>query len=316
LGAPVAMSPNARGSLGDAHPLAFEMLGGQELWDQADVALIVGTRYTTTALAWGREAEVETIRIDVDPTQIVKPRRSDVEIVAAAGPALEALARALAKRGPARQAPADEHAAVHGEIAAKMADLEPLSGYGRAFREALPDDAMVFADVTRFSVFTRFGVPFYCPRSFFMPGFQATLGWAYPAALGGKVAAPERKTVAIMGDGGFMFTVQELATAMHHDIPVTVLVFDNKAYGNVKTIQANRYGGRHIAVDLTNPDFVALAQSFGMAADRVEAPDQLAEVLGRHLAADRPSLIEVGMPDAPNVWSLVRRPPSQGQVRG
>ena len=316
LGAPVVMSPNARGAIRDEHPLAFEMLGGQELWQEADVALVVGTRFTTTALAWGREHEVETIRIDIDPTQIVKPRRAGIEIVSSAERGLRALAEELARLGPAKPPATAELARVKAEIAAKLADLEPLSGYGRAVRAALPADAMVFADITRFSVFTRFGVPFHQPRSFFMPGYQATLGWAYPAALGGKIARPDRKVVATAGDGGFMFSVQELATAVHHRIPVTVLVFNNKAYGNVKMIQANSYGGRHIAVDLTNPDFVAMAASFGMLADRVEAPEQLEEVLARHLAADVPSLIEVQMPEAPNVWSLVRRPPSQGQIRG
>ena len=100
---------------------------------------------------------------------------------------------------------------------------------------------------------------------------------------------------------------------MHHRIPVTVIVFDNQAYGNVKTIQANSYGGRHIAVDLTNPDFVAMAQSYGMLADQVRDPEQLEEVLRQHLASEQPSLIAIPMAEAPNVWSLIRRPPSQGK---
>ena len=149
-----------------------------------------------------------------------------------------------------------------------------------------------------------------------MPGYQATLGWAYPAALGGKVARPDRKVIAICGDGGFMFTVQELATAVHHKIPVVVIVFDNSAYGNVKTIQANNYGGRHIAVDLTNPDFVAMAEAYGMMADRVTDPAQLEDVLRRHLDAEQPSLITIPMAEAPNVWALIRRPPSQGKQSG
>jgi acetolactate synthase-1/2/3 large subunit len=156
-------------------------------------------------------------------------------------------------------------------------------------------------------------MPFYQPRSFFMPGYQATLGWAYPAALGAKIACPDRKVVALCGDGGFMFTVQELATAVHHKIPVTVIVFDNGAYGNVKTIQANNYGGRHIAVELSNPDFAAMAESFGMMADRVTEPGQLEAVLRRHLDAEQPSLITIPMAEAPNVWALIRRPASQGK---
>jgi len=312
LGAPVVMTPNALGALPADHPLAVGMVEGQELWQEADVALVVGSRFTTQGLAWGREAEVELVRIDIDATQVVKPRRAAVALVTSAARGLEALDRALAGR-PAPAEPAWPDLAEVREAAQKRFDeLEPLAGYARALRAALPRDGLIFADVTRFSVFIRFAMPIYAPRSFFMPGYQATLGWSYPAALGAKVACPERKVVAVSGDGGFLFTSSELATAVHHRIPVTVIVFDNKAYGNVKTIQANSYGGRHIAVDLSNPDFVAMARAFGMTADRVEAPEQLEAVLRRHLEAEAPSLIEVPLMEAPNVWSLVRRASSAG----
>ena len=315
LGAPVIMSPNALGAVPGDHPLAFSMLPGQELWETADVALAVGTRHTVIGLAWGRQDEVELIRIDIDPTQIVNPVQAGIAMVTSAQRGLEALDDAL---GEHRAGPDiwPDAAGIRDDANARLAELEPLAGYCQAVRAALPRDAMIFADVTRFTVFARFAMPFYRPRSFFMPGYQATLGWAYPAALGAKIAQPERKVVALCGDGGFMFTVQELATAVHHKIPVVVIVFDNKAYGNVKTIQANNYGGRHIAVDLSNPDFVAMAESFGMMADRVTEPGQLEAVLRRHLEADQPSLITIPMAEAPNVWALIRRPASQGKQAG
>ncbi len=315
LGAPVIMSPNALGAVPGDHPLAFSMLPGQELWETADVALAVGTRHTVIGLAWGRHDEVDLIRIDIDPTQIVKPVEASIAMVTSAQRGLEALNDALGDH----QAHADiwsEAAGIRDDANARLAALEPLAGYCQALRAALPRDGMIFADVTRFTVFARFAMPFYQPRSFFMPGYQATLGWAYPAALGAKIACPDRKVVALCGDGGFMFTVQELATAVHHKIPVTVIVFDNAAYGNVKTIQANNYGGRHIAVDLSNPDFAAMAESFGMMADRVTEPGQLEEVLRRHLDAEQPSLITIPMAEAPNVWALIRRPASQGKQKG
>ncbi len=312
LGAPVIMSPNALGVMPGDHPLAFSMLPGQELWEKADVAVAVGTRHTTTGLAWGRQEDVSLIRIDIDPTQIVKPVQADIALVTSADQGLSAITEAF----EGEPASWNEAAGIRQNANGRLAELEPLAGYCTALRAALPRDGIIFADVTRFTVFARFAMPIYEPRSFFMPGYQATLGWSYPAALGAKVAAPDRKVVALCGDGGFMFTVQELATAVHHRIPVTVIVFDNNAYGNVKTIQANSYGGRHIAVDLSNPDFVALAGSFGMLADRVEQPDQLQEVLTRHLDSEQPSLITIPMAEAPNVWALIRRPPSQGRQRG
>ena len=315
LGAPVVMSPNARGSLPDSHALAFTMMTDQEAWTHCDVALVVGTRFTNPGLAWGREGEVETIRIDIDPAQITKLRAADIAIVTSADVGLRALDAALAEAGPAPRAIWPEAAAARAKMTAKLAGLEPLAGYAGALRRALPEDGLIYADVTRFTVYARFATPMFRPRGFFMPGFQATLGWSYPAALGGKVARPDAKVVALCGDGGFMFTVQELATAVHHDIPVTAIVFDNKAYGNVKTIQRNNYGGRHIAVDLTNPDFVAMARAFGMRADRAETPEDFEATLASHLAEDKPSLIEVPVGEMPNVRSLVRRPPSAGVGR-
>jgi acetolactate synthase-1/2/3 large subunit len=188
---------------------------------------------------------------------------------------LSRLDAALGALGPRQTTLWEGADTIRREVAEQLDGLEPLSGYNRAVRAALPRDGMLFADVTRFTVFSRFGMPFYQPRSFFMPGFQATLGWSYPAALGAKVGAPDRKVVATVGDGGFGFTMQEMATAVLHDIPVTVVVFDNSAYGNVKTIQANKFGGRHIAVDLANPDWVKMAESFGMKGEKAESEAQL-----------------------------------------
>ena len=109
-----------------------------------------------------------------------------------------------------------------------------------------------------------------------------------------------------------MFTVQELATAVHHRIPVVTVVLDNASYGNVKTIQANSYGGRHIAVDLTNPDFVALGRSFGIESSRVDSPEAFGEALVRALEADAPRLIVVPIGEVPSIWEMIKRPPSQG----
>ena len=312
LGAPVIMSPSGRGALSDEHELAFNQLAGQRLWDNADVALIVGRRFSTPGLAWGRVGEVELVRIDIDPTQIAKPRKCDVALLTSSEIGLSRLDAALGSLGPRRTNLWDGADAVRTEVAEQLDGLEPLSGYNRAVRAALPRDGMLFADVTRFTVFSRFGMPFYQPRSFFMPGFQATLGWSYPAALGAKVGAPDRKVVATVGDGGFGFTMQELATAVLHNIPITVVVFDNSAYGNVRTIQENQFGGRHIAVDLANPDWVKMAEAFGIKGEKAESEAQLEEVLSRHLALDKPSLITVPVGEMPNVWSLVRRPPSAG----
>jgi len=136
----------------------------------------------------------------------------------------------------------------------------------------------------------------YAPRTFLSSGYQGNLGSGYPTALGAKVAMPDRPVVAICGDGGFLFGVQELATAAQYGIAVVALVFNNRSYGNVRRDQLTRFGGRVIGANLQTPDFVKLADAFGVQAARVSTPDQLRKTLERAVAANAPWLIEVDTP--------------------
>jgi acetolactate synthase-1/2/3 large subunit len=133
-----------------------------------------------------------------------------------------------------------------------------------------------------------------------------------PVALGAKVACPKRPVVAIAGDGGFMYNVQELATAVQHGIAVVAVVFDDGAYGNVRRMQRQLYGNRIIASDLRNPDFVRLAESFGMAARQVMGPDDLADALADALARDEPALLTAKVGEMPDPWPYIHLP----RVRG
>src|SRR5207302_9649039 len=117
----------------------------------------------------------------------------------------------------------------------------------------------------------------------------------------------DRPVVVIAGDGGFMFNVQELATAVQHGLPVVSVVFDDGAYGNVRRMQRQRYDGRTIASDLRNPDFVRLAESFGALGLRAEGPDELRAALRRAVAAGRPALIAVPVGEMPDPWAALSR---------
>ena len=139
---------------------------------------------------------------------------------------------------------------------------------------------------------------------------------AFPAGLGAKVTNPDKDVVVISGDGGFMFNVQEISTAVAHEIPVIVIVFADGAFGNVKRIQKDNYGGRHIAVELHNPDFVALAESFGMRGIRASTPEDLASAIAEARERQGPTLIEVPVGEMPSIWQFIKRPPSQGKVGG
>ena len=158
---------------------------------------------------------------------------------------------------------------VRHAFAERLTRQEPPMSFLRAIRAALPEDGIYVEDVTQVGFASRLAWPVDKPRDFLSPGYQDTLGWGYGTALGAQAAAPGRKVVLVTGDGGFMFQATELATAMHHKLPVVAVVFDDGAFGNVRRIQAQQYGNRLIASDLTNPDFVRFAESFGMAAFRL-----------------------------------------------
>ena len=133
----------------------------------------------------------------------------------------------------------------------------------------------------------------YLPRTYLSTGYMGTLGWGFPTALGAKVAKPHVPVVSVTGDGGFMFNVQELATAVQHKIGVVVLLFNNQGYGNVRSMQKHLYGNRVIATDLMNPDFVKLAHSFGANGIRVNTPEELRKALRESLYQSVPTVIEI-----------------------
>lgn len=308
LQTPVITSRTGKGTISNRHPLGVGMLEGQLMWPEIDLAIIVGTRFLAPALSWGREGEVPSIRIDIDPAQAALPAASDVTLICHADTGLEALLDGQAQRSSI----ATWVAAIRDDVEGKLATLAQQHHLARVIREELPDDGILVTDVTQLATFIQYGMPVYQPRTLITPGFQGTLGYAYPTALGAKVACPDKKVVSISGDGGFMFNVQELSTAMAHGIDVVAIVMNDGAFGNVKRIQQTTYGGRMIGVDLHNPDFVALAHSFGMRGMKAETPEALRQALRSAFATPGPALIEVPVGELPSIWGLIKRPPSQG----
>ena len=151
-------------------------------------------------------------------------------------------------------------------------------------------------------------MPFYCPRTFITAGYQGTLGHGFPTALGVKVANRDKQVISITGDGGFLFGASELATAVQFKIALVTLIFNNNAYGNVKRAQIEKYGGRVIATDLHNPDFVKLAECYGAQGLRAETPKALAAAIRRGFEHDGPTLIEIPVGDMPSLWHLIDMP--------
>jgi acetolactate synthase-1/2/3 large subunit len=205
-----------------------------------------------------------------------------------------------------------EIASVRAAFAERLARQEPPMSFLRAIRAALPEDGIYVEEVTQVGFASRLAFPVHAPRTFLSPGYQDTLGWGYGTALGAQAAAPGRKVVLATGDGGFMFQAAELATAMRHRLPVVVVVFDDGAFGNVRRIQEQQYGNRLIACDLTNPDFVKFAESFGMAAFRATTPEALETALRQAFSLNAPALVHVPVGPMPSPWDMILLP----RVRG
>ena len=305
LQAPVISHRMGRGVVSDRHYLAHTLPVGHKLWPDVDVVLVVGSRAQQQLQLWGTDRALQVVRIDIDPTQMVRFGRPATGIVADAGKALAALLPVLAKYNIKRASREDELTRLKLSTFAELREkLAPQMEYIDALREALPEDGIFVDELTQIAYVSRSQFPVYRPRSFISSGYQGTLGAGFPTALGAKVANPDKPVLSVNGDGGFMFNVQELATAVQHGIDVVTVVFNDSAYGNVKRMQEDDYDGRVIASELRNPDFVRLAESFGVAAARAESPDALRDAVTRAFSTGGPSLIEVPIGKLPDPWSL------------
>ena len=293
LQAPVVPFRSGRGIVGDDQPLGFTCAAGFRLWPQTDVLVGIGTRLELQWFRWSNPPPgLKIILLDIDPEQMTR-LRPDVAIVGDAALATAALADACARGGPRRASRAEEFLAVKARVAAEFQSVQPQLAYLEVIRAVLPRDGFFVEEICQAGFTSYFGFPVYQPRTFVVAGSQGTLGFGFPTALGVKAAFPKRAVVAIAGDGGLMFGIQELATAVQYRLNVVTVLFNNNSFGNVLRDQQQQFDGRTLGAELMNPDFVKLAESFGVAGYRVTTPAALRSVLERALAADQPALIEV-----------------------
>lgn len=315
LQAPVISNRRGHGLLSSRHPLSLRMPAAHTLWPQADVVLAVGARMQPALQNWGFDENLKIIRIDIDPAEHDRIAPSAVSLVARSEEALPALVEAVGRTVGSRASRAEEMEALKAEIDERAAFLEPQLSFLRAIRAELPDDGFFVEEMTQVSYISRFALPVYRPRTFITCSYQGTLGWGFATALGVKVAHSDKAVLSVNGDGGFLFTVQELATAVQHKINTVTLVFNDGAYGNVQRMQKQNYGNRVIATDLHNPDFVRLAESFGAQGLRAHTPDELRAAIRRGFATDAPTLIEIPVGEMPSPWPLAFLPRVRGGSR-
>ncbi len=309
IDAPVVAFRSGRGIVSNAHELGLTMAAAYRLWPTTDLMIGIGTRLELPTMSrWPyRPDGLKSIRIDIDPVEM---RRyvCDVSVISDSKTGTGELLAAVRKAGYRKTS--GRRAAIREATAAAQQEIrkvQPQMAYLNILREVLPHNAIVTDELSQVGFASWYGFPIYEPRTFITSGYQGTLGSGFPTALGAKVANPDRAVVAITGDGGFMFGVQELSTAVQYNIGVVTLVFNNNAYGNVRRDQRTRFDGRVVAADLVNPDFVKLAESFGVMASRVTAPDHFKPALEKALAHGGPSLIAVEVPRDSEVtpWTYI-----------
>ena len=293
LSAPVVVTRRAKGALPEDHPLALQNSVGflaREAMQLADCTLAIGPRFTSLDTRnWTLELPRPLIQIDEDPGEIGREYACDIGVVGDLKLTLQALVDEV-----------DEGKGTWRPSLDRLRDIfamQPRLPLLPEIREVLPADGILSVDVHAigYSSFTEY--PVYEPGTLLNPCIGVALGYAFPAALGAKIAHPDKPVVCFTGDGGFMMGASEMATAMKYGINVVTVIVNDGALSSIKGSQQRDCDGRIVDADLVNPDFIQFARSFGAHAVRLEDLSNFKSILQEALAADRPALIEVPMHD-------------------
>jgi acetolactate synthase-1/2/3 large subunit len=293
LQAPVTAHRQGKGVMPEDDDLSLLPPAAWNFWPACDLLIGIGSRLELQHFRWRWFPEgIKTLRIDIDPTEFVR-LKPDLGVVADAAEATAALIDALQDQVGTRADRNAEYRALSEAADQALTSVQPQQSYLEVIREVLPRDGFFVEEVSQVGFTARMCFPVYEPRQYVTCAYQDNLGFGFNTALGVKVANPDKAVISVSGDGGFMFGVQELATAVQHGINVVAVVFNNAAFGNVRRDQQTVYDNRLLGADLVNPDFVALAQSFGVKGLKATTPEELKSALIEALAAEAPVVIEV-----------------------
>ena len=289
------------GSIPGDHPLACGIAWApvadiRPLIEASDLFLAVGTRFNDAMThGWELPLPSTTIRIDVDSAEIERNIPMGQKIIGDAKATINAIHENLDRIGfnqPREMHPTLQNARkeLRDSLEARVGSTLP---WMKVLRETLPQDTIISCDMSIFWADMLGIFPIYTPRTMLFPWGFGTLGFALPEAIGAKFAKPESPVVAICGDGAFLFTGTELATAIQYSLSLPIIIPNNNAYGMIKMQQRDKYDERFMSVDLKNPDFIALAQAFGADGERVTTPEEFGAALKAALRADKPTIIEI-----------------------
>ena len=299
LNAAVIVTAEGKGAIAENHPnyvgpYYYSHGPGHRVVPQGDAILAVGTRlHFFNPVSWSFKSDQPIIHVDVDPEELGRNWPEEVSICADAKPALQALLHGIKGRGNKSQWTAEEiahHRALdYQDTKAKAPDQVRII---ESIRAELEDDAVLISGISSIGYWSHLAFPVLAPRSYLNTSYFATLGYAFPTGLGAKVGNPDRQVVVVTGDGGFMYGLPDLATAVQEGINSVTVVFNDGALGASLRDQQVRYRGRVIGTRLQNPNFAATAEAFGAVGVRLEHYDQLGNALGDALKLDEPVIID------------------------
>jgi thiamine pyrophosphate-dependent acetolactate synthase large subunit-like protein len=299
LNAPVVTSIMGKGSIPEDHPLSLGALWSpgneiDELIRQADLMIVFGSKLGAQA-TYGFQLPIPPalIRVDIDPRELTLNARPTLPILGDTRLVSDAIV-GLLSNAPGSSS---EHTAESIASARKSGELGAWHAERRdhvdALRRAIPRDGILVTDMTQMSYVATGLYEVYEPRTYMFPSGYGTLGFSLPAAIGAKVGKPDAMVVCVIGDGGFQYTMGELGCAVQERLGIPIVIFNDSTYSAVKEAQLESRGGRYIAVDLVNPDYVELAKAYGIPGVRATSPDMLEREILQAAERDLPTIIDV-----------------------
>ena len=313
MSACVLANRNGRGVLPSDNPLSVNLPEAHDLWPGVDLLIGLGSRMSVPLLEWGMDDRLDIIHINVDEQEIGRVCQPTAGLCGRIEDIVPLLLHNMRPEFPDRK---DWLAKIHDcktRFAARYLDqLAPQLAWLNAIRSELPSEGIFVEDITQIGFAARLLFPVCQPRTYLCSGYQGTLGAGLAMAMGAADACEDTPVISISGDGGALFNMGELATAVHHGISMTAIVFNDNAYGNVRRIQQEMYGGRIVATDLTSPDFARLAESYGAQGLHATTPDELRARIRDSFRHDGPSVIEVPVGEFPSPWDFILMPPARG----
>lgn len=316
LGAVVTAFRSGRGVVSEDHACGSSSAAAKLLWDDTDLLIGIGSRLEMQFMRWGSMAQYcdrapeghpKVIRIDIDPAEMER-FKPDIGIIADSVDGTRALIAKIQSRGH-NSGDLDRIAEARVRARKEFEEIQPQVAYLDTIRDVLPRDGFLVEELCQVGFASYYAYPVYEPRTYVTCGYQGTLGFGFPTAIGVKAAKPDKAVVSITGDGGFFFGMPELASAVQHNIGLVTIVFNNNSFGNVRRDQQIQYDSHLIGADLTNPEMMKLADAFGVDGYRVKTPGELKPALATAIDNDKPALIEVFLErgSEPSPWKYIMK---------